>query len=207
MSRFQHGSIRKEDRKKGAVWVYRYYATRDYDGKRVERTLTIGAAKRFPTESSAWAEIERRRMRERMSARWRSRVLQMFRPQRSATRDNAFTCTAYALTSRPVFTNPIAMMVEWRQQAKSCFQNSRVWIRGLAIWHEGRTTSASLFEGVVDQKGTSELPIIQALPVDNGCQRRSCYRCSTADDHNWYLKARLARKRLLNHAIHLIPSK
>jgi hypothetical protein len=36
--RFQHGSIRKEGRKKGAVWVYPYYATRDHDGKRVERT-------------------------------------------------------------------------------------------------------------------------------------------------------------------------
>lgn len=67
MSRLQHGSIRKEGRKKGAVWVYRYYATRDHDGKRVERTLTIGAANRFPTESAAWAEIERRRMRERIN--------------------------------------------------------------------------------------------------------------------------------------------
>jgi hypothetical protein len=67
LSRFQHGSIRKEGRKKGAVWVYRYYATRDHDGKRVERTLTIGAANRFPTESAAWAEIERRRMRERIN--------------------------------------------------------------------------------------------------------------------------------------------
>jgi integrase len=67
VSRFQHGSIRKEDRKKGAVWVLRFYATRDRDGKRVERTLTVGSAKCFPTESSVWAEIERRRVRERIN--------------------------------------------------------------------------------------------------------------------------------------------
>jgi hypothetical protein len=41
VSRFQQGSIRKRVRGKGEVWVLRYYATRDHDGKRVERTLTV----------------------------------------------------------------------------------------------------------------------------------------------------------------------
>jgi hypothetical protein len=67
LSRFQQGSIRKRVRGKGAVWVLRYYATRDDDGKRVERTLTVGSVKKFPSESSVWAEIERRRVRERIN--------------------------------------------------------------------------------------------------------------------------------------------
>jgi integrase len=67
VSRFQHGSIRREPRKKGAVWVLRYYATRDCDGKRVERTLTVGSAKVFASESAVWSEIERRRVRERIN--------------------------------------------------------------------------------------------------------------------------------------------
>jgi integrase len=67
VSRFQRGSIRKRIRGKGAVWVLRYYAIRDYDGKRVERTVTIGSAKKFPSESAAWAEVERRRIRERIN--------------------------------------------------------------------------------------------------------------------------------------------
>jgi integrase len=67
VSRFQQGSIRKRVRGKGAVWVLRYYATRDHDGKRVERTLTVGSVKKFPSESSVWAEIERRRVRERIN--------------------------------------------------------------------------------------------------------------------------------------------
>jgi hypothetical protein len=48
----------------------RYYATRDHDGKRVERTLTVGSVKKFPSESSVWAEIERRRVRERINDAW-----------------------------------------------------------------------------------------------------------------------------------------
>jgi hypothetical protein len=67
VSRFQQGSIRKRIRGKGAVWVLRYYAIRDYDGKRVERTVTIGSAKKFSSESAAWAEVERRRIRERIN--------------------------------------------------------------------------------------------------------------------------------------------
>jgi hypothetical protein len=67
VSRFQQGSLRKKVRDKGAVWILRYYATRDHDGKRVERTLTIGSTKKYPSESSAWAEAERRRVRERIN--------------------------------------------------------------------------------------------------------------------------------------------
>jgi len=67
MARFQHGCVRTEARKKGAVWVYRFYATRDRDGKRVERSLTIGSAKQFASEAAVWAEIERRRVREKIN--------------------------------------------------------------------------------------------------------------------------------------------
>src|ERR1017187_542673 len=59
MARFQRGSLRKEARAAGQTWVYRYYCTRDSDGKRVERTLTIGLVRKFPSESSAWAEVNR----------------------------------------------------------------------------------------------------------------------------------------------------
>ena len=68
MTRFQQGSVRKRIRGNGkAFWVLRYYATRDRDGKRVERSLTVGSVKLFPSESSVWAEIERRRVRDRIN--------------------------------------------------------------------------------------------------------------------------------------------
>jgi integrase len=67
LSRFQQGSIRKEERKKGAVWTFRYRAVRDTDGKRVERSLTIGPARQFSSKSAVWAEIDRRRIRERVN--------------------------------------------------------------------------------------------------------------------------------------------
>ena len=68
MTRFQQGSVRKRVRRNGkAFWVLRYYATRDRDGKRVERSLTVGSVKLFPSESSVWAEIERRRVRDRIN--------------------------------------------------------------------------------------------------------------------------------------------
>ena len=43
----------QEERKKGPVWVY--YATATTTAS-AERTLTVGAARQFPTESTVWAE-------------------------------------------------------------------------------------------------------------------------------------------------------
>jgi integrase len=68
MARFQHGSIKKESRKRlGTVWILRYYATRDSDGKRVERSLTIGSVRDYPSENSAWAEVQRLQLRDRIN--------------------------------------------------------------------------------------------------------------------------------------------
>jgi hypothetical protein len=66
--RFQHGSIRREERKRqSAAWVLRYYATRDSDGKRVERSLVLDSIQELPTENSAWAAVERLRLRDRIN--------------------------------------------------------------------------------------------------------------------------------------------
>jgi integrase len=54
------GWLTKVRRKKGAMWLHRYYFTRDVDGKRVETTSTIGLVSKFPRESDAWAEVMRR---------------------------------------------------------------------------------------------------------------------------------------------------
>ena len=59
MARFQTGSLRREARAAGPTWVLRYNATRPADGKRVERTIAIGLVRKFPSESSAWAEVNR----------------------------------------------------------------------------------------------------------------------------------------------------
>src|SRR5258705_12254329 len=59
MARFQRGSLRTERRKKGETWVLRYFATRELDGERVERTLAVGLLRDLPNRSAAWAEVER----------------------------------------------------------------------------------------------------------------------------------------------------
>jgi integrase len=51
--------LRREARAAGPTWVLRYNATRPADGKRVERTIAIGLVRKFPSESSAWAEVNR----------------------------------------------------------------------------------------------------------------------------------------------------
>ena len=51
------GSLRKEMRADGPTWVYRYYCTRETDGKRVERTRAIGLVRQFPSESRARDEV------------------------------------------------------------------------------------------------------------------------------------------------------
>jgi integrase len=62
MARFQRGSLRVEPRKNGETWVLRYFVTRQSDGRRVEHKLTLGLVREFPTESAAWAEVERQHL-------------------------------------------------------------------------------------------------------------------------------------------------
>jgi integrase len=62
MARHQRGSLRKEPRKRGDVWVLRFYKTRPEDGKRVEDSLVVGPLSKFKSESAAWAEVERQQL-------------------------------------------------------------------------------------------------------------------------------------------------
>lgn len=63
MAQFQSGCLRMEARKRGpAVWVYRYYADRETDGKRVERTLVVGTVEELPTKSDARLALERKQL-------------------------------------------------------------------------------------------------------------------------------------------------
>jgi integrase len=62
MARFQRGSLRIESRKNGHNWMLRYFVTRMSDGRRVEHKIPIGLVHDFPTESAAWAEVERRHL-------------------------------------------------------------------------------------------------------------------------------------------------
>jgi len=61
-TRYQHGSIEKEERKKGAaVWVYRWWEE-DIKGKLVHRKVRAGDIKKYPTESAAHAAAEALRL-------------------------------------------------------------------------------------------------------------------------------------------------
>jgi len=61
-TRYQHGSIEKEERKKGpAVWVYRWWEE-DIKGKLVHRKVQVGDIKKYPTESAAHAAAEALRL-------------------------------------------------------------------------------------------------------------------------------------------------
>ena len=62
MARFQRGSLRIESRSKGDTWVLRYFVTRPLDGRRVEHKLAIGLVHDFPTEHSAWEEVQRQHL-------------------------------------------------------------------------------------------------------------------------------------------------
>ena len=62
MARFQRGSLRVESRRKGPTWVLRYYVTRESDGRRVEHKLAIGLVHDFPTQTAAWARVERQHL-------------------------------------------------------------------------------------------------------------------------------------------------
>src|SRR5579859_291126 len=52
-TRYQHGSVEREERKKGpAVWVYRWWE-QDVNGRTVHRKLQIGDVETYPSESAA----------------------------------------------------------------------------------------------------------------------------------------------------------
>lgn len=56
--RYQQGTMDRIKRSKGPdVWVFRWRATGP-DGSRVQRKKTIGNLSQFPTEKSAWQEVE-----------------------------------------------------------------------------------------------------------------------------------------------------
>jgi integrase len=61
-TRYQHGSLEREKRKKGPeVWVYRWWEE-DIDGKLVHRKLRIGDVETYPTESAAHAAADALRL-------------------------------------------------------------------------------------------------------------------------------------------------
>jgi integrase len=61
-TRYQHGSIEREERKKGpAVWLYRWWEP-DIAGKRVHRKLLIGDVETYPSESAALAAADALRL-------------------------------------------------------------------------------------------------------------------------------------------------
>jgi len=61
-TRYQHGSLEREERKKGpAVWVYRWWEE-DIDGKLLHRKLRIGDVETYPSESAAHAAADALRL-------------------------------------------------------------------------------------------------------------------------------------------------
>ncbi len=67
MARFQRGCLRTEFRRDGETWVLRYYVTREWDGRRVEHKLAVGLVRDFPSESSAWAEVEKQHLHSQVN--------------------------------------------------------------------------------------------------------------------------------------------
>ena len=61
-TRYQHGSVEREERKKGpAVWVYRWWEE-DINVKLVHRKVQVGDVKKYPTESAAHAAADALRL-------------------------------------------------------------------------------------------------------------------------------------------------
>jgi len=61
-TRYQHGSVEREERKKGAdVWVYRWWEE-DINGKLLHRKLQIGDVETYPNESAAHAAADALRL-------------------------------------------------------------------------------------------------------------------------------------------------
>ena len=60
--RYQHGSLEREERKKGpAVWVYRWWEE-DINGRLLHRKLRIGDVETYPSESAAHAAADALRL-------------------------------------------------------------------------------------------------------------------------------------------------
>jgi len=75
MARFQRGSLRVESRKNGQTWVLRYFVTRPLDSRRVEHKAVVGLVSEFPTESAAWAEVEKQHLQTQINkSEFRGRV-------------------------------------------------------------------------------------------------------------------------------------
>src|SRR6266496_6120104 len=61
-TRYQHGSVEREERRKGpSVWVYRWWEE-DINGKLVHRKVQVGDVKKYPTESAAHAAADALRL-------------------------------------------------------------------------------------------------------------------------------------------------
>jgi integrase len=61
-TRYQHGSVEREERNKGAdVWVYRWWEE-DINGKLLHRKLQIGDVETYPSESAAHAAADALRL-------------------------------------------------------------------------------------------------------------------------------------------------
>jgi integrase len=67
MARFQRGSVRAESRKNGPTWVLRYFVTRPSDSRRVEHKIAVGLVRDFPTESAAWAEVQKQHLQTQIN--------------------------------------------------------------------------------------------------------------------------------------------
>src|SRR5947208_15801223 len=67
-TRYQQGSLRLEERKRGAaVWVYRWWEN-DITGKPIRRKVQLGCLERYPNESAA--RSEERRVGKECRSRW-----------------------------------------------------------------------------------------------------------------------------------------
>ena len=61
-TRYQHGSVEREERKNGpAVWVYRWWEE-NINGKLVHRKVQVGDVRKYPTESAAHAAADALRL-------------------------------------------------------------------------------------------------------------------------------------------------
>src|SRR2546425_10643118 len=61
-TRYQQGSLRLEERKRGAaVWVYRWWEN-DITGKPIRRKVQLGCLERYPNESAACAAVDALRL-------------------------------------------------------------------------------------------------------------------------------------------------
>jgi integrase len=62
----QRGSLKKVRRKAGETWVLRYRVT-NAQGRRVENTLPVALVREFPSEASAWREVDKQRLLVRIN--------------------------------------------------------------------------------------------------------------------------------------------